>query len=128
MERYFVLTEVATRQEVDLTDPLSLRSGSKGTGIADGVRVWTFCLEGGDYSIAAFDVLGEGWWGGELSVNVCDAADVYTVHEETTVYEVPAWSGYQSAALNFSVAVVDPVQNTMEANAAPNGGGGQSTF
>ena len=61
MERYFVLTEVSTRQEVDLTDPLGLTSGSKGIGIADGVRVWFFCLEVGEYSIAAFDVLGEGW-------------------------------------------------------------------
>ena len=61
VERYFVLTNVGTGEAVDLEDPTGRISGSKGSGVADGKRVWAFCLEGGEYSISAFDVLGEGW-------------------------------------------------------------------
>jgi len=61
-------------------------------------------------------------WGGELSAIVYDAAGAFVK------YEVPAWSGYQSSDLVIAVSGVEPVQNTMEANAAPNGGGGESSF
>ena len=61
-------------------------------------------------------------WGGELSAHVYDATGALVK------YELPAWSGYQSADLVFAVSGVEPVQNTMEANAAPNGGGGESSF
>ena len=57
-------------------------------------------------------------WGGELFAHVYGAAGAFVK------YEVPAWSGYQSADLKFSVTGVEPVQNKMEGNAAPNGGGG----
>ena len=60
-------------------------------------------------------------WGGGLSAHVYYAAGAFVM------YEVPTWSGYQSADMKISVAGVEPVQNTMEANAAPNGGGGEST-
>ena len=56
-----MLTNVGTGEAVDVNDPDPLNFGSKGTGIADGMHVWAFCLEGGEYSITAFDLLGEGW-------------------------------------------------------------------
>ena len=61
VERYFVLTNVVTGEAKDVDDPVNRISGSKGTGVADGIRVWQFCLESGEYSIVAFDLLGEGW-------------------------------------------------------------------
>jgi len=61
-------------------------------------------------------------WGGGLSALVYEAAGALVK------YEVPAWSGYQSADLVFTVWEVEPVQNTMEANAAPEGGGGECIF
>jgi len=56
-----VLTNVETGEAVDMNDPAALNFGPKGTGAADAKRVWAFCLEGGVYSITAFDELGEGW-------------------------------------------------------------------
>ena len=55
------MTNVGTGEAVDVDDPIDRITGSKGTGIADGTRVWAFCLESGEYIITAFDVLGEGW-------------------------------------------------------------------
>ena len=59
-------------------------------------------------------------WGGGLSAHVYEAAGAFVK------YEVPTWSGYQSADLVIAVSGVEPVQNTIVANAAPNGGGGES--
>ena len=56
-----MLTNVRTGEAVEMDDPMDQVIGSKGTAAADAKRVWPFCLEGGDYSVAAFDVLGEGW-------------------------------------------------------------------
>ena len=55
-----MLTNVETGEAVDMNDPAALNFGPKGTGAADAKRVWAFCLEGGVYSITAFDELGEG--------------------------------------------------------------------
>ena len=60
-ERYFVLTKIGTGAVDANNNHDDFFSGSKGAGVTDGVRVWAFCLEGGEYSISAFDVLGEGW-------------------------------------------------------------------
>ena len=55
------MTKVGTGEAVEVEDPTGRISGSKGTGIVDGLRVWPFCLEAGEYSLTTFDVLGEGW-------------------------------------------------------------------
>ena len=55
------MTNVGTGEAVDVNDERDIISGSRGFGVTDAKIVWPFCLESGEYSITAFDGLGEGW-------------------------------------------------------------------
>jgi len=89
-----------------------------GLGVTDSIATYPLCLKSGANTVTAVDDLGDGWWGAELSVLVYDDAGTFKV------YKLPTWSGYESAPLEFNVTTRPPSQNRMEANAAPNGGGG----
>jgi hypothetical protein len=126
-QKYFLLSTADDDSEANIAfySEIKDRLDPRANGYADSAYSYSVaCLEAGmNYSIAAYDDLGEGWWGASLSVHII-RGDQHLL----TVHEVPAWSGTQSPKLHFHVDDAynkeEKKDSRMSGNAALNGGGG----
>ncbi|KAJ1456538.1 hypothetical protein M885DRAFT_517315 [Pelagophyceae sp. CCMP2097] len=86
---------------------------------AGAVKVVPLCLVEGAYVLEAFDLLGEGFWGIDISVNVYSTPSTFTKHA------LAPWGGDRSSPLAFTVENQPQEQkHFFEGNEALDGGGG----
>lgn len=102
-ERYFLLVSEANSTAVEF-------EGAR----AAAIKVDSYCLQGGRYTIQAIDTLSDGWFHGHLRVVI--------LPDFAVVEGVTPFSGAASAAVEFDVPE-SSLHSFAQGNQAPRGGG-----